>query len=199
MGGIGSGTYERKRRKITVGEGLTLDVRCWQREGLLKPGRRFKILWGSPGERMNGLAVQVEAQRVVFAYRCEWSDGSRTRLKYPVALDWMPCPLGGGRYWFQCPNEACGQRVAILHMGDSRFACRHCLNLAYPSQRENVIDRNLRRVRKLRSKLGSNAGSMASCPDKPKGMRWRTYNALVADSNTALLQAMRAVVDKVSG
>ena len=64
------------------------------------------------------------------------------------------------------------------------------------SQRENAIDRNLRRARKIARKLSSREGSINSSSDKPKRMRWRTYQGLVNDANAATLRAMRAVLNQ---
>lgn len=199
MGGIGSGGYERQNVKHTVEEGRFLDIRHWQREGLLKPGLRFNLVWGPSGQLTLGVAVRVEEHQVVMAYRYPQSDGSLTLVEYPVALDRTPGPFGGQRTWFRCPNEGCGRRVALLHLGDFRFACRHCQQLAYSSQREDPIDRNLRRVRKINRKLGGCADSIYSSPDKPKGMRWRTYEGLINEAEMAQFRAMRAVLDSVGG
>lgn len=199
MGGIGSGGYERQNVKHTVEEGRALDIRYWQREGLLKPGGRFNVLWGPPGPLTLGVAVRVEEAQVVLAYRYLQDDGSLTPVEYPVALDRTPCPFGGQRTWFRCPTEGCGRRVALLHLGDFRFACRHCQQLAYSSQREDAIERNLRRARTINRKLGGSTDSIYSSPDKPKGMRWRTYEGLLSDANAATLRAMRAVLNQVCG
>ena len=197
MGGIGSGGYEHKRTKGTITNDRALDIRYWQREGVMKPGLRFEVRWGQQDTLTLGVAVRVEEQRVVLAYRHSRSDGSLTLVEYPITLDWTPCPFGGGRYWFRCPTEGCGKRVAILHLDhrNAQFACRHCQRLAYSSQRENAIDRNLRRASKIKRKLGSHDRTITSSPDKPKGMRWRTYQGLLSDANAATLRAMRAVLN----
>jgi len=199
MGGIGSGGYERKRTNGTVTNDRALDIRYWQREGVMKPGLCFNLTWGQPENHLTpGVAVRVEEQRVVLTYRHSRSDGSLTLVKYPIALDWTPCPFGSQRSWFRCPKEGCGKRVAILYQGGSRFACRHCQRLAYPSQRQNPVDRNLYRASKIRSRLGE-VERPGDPPKKPKGMRWRTYEGLLSDANAATLRAMRAVLNQVCG
>ena len=194
MGGTGSGGYAHQRIKGTVTNDRALDIRYWQREGMMKPGRRFEVRWGQQGALTLGIAVQVEEQQVILAYRYSRSDGSLMLVEYPITLDWTPCPFGGRRPWFRCPTEDCGKRVAILYQGGSHFACRHCQQLAYSSQRENDIDRNLRRASKIKRKLSNRDHAPTSCPDKPKGMRWRTYQGLLSDANAATLRAMRAVL-----
>lgn len=197
MGGIGSGWYERRNVKPSIDAVRSLDVRDWQRRGLLKPGLRFTIEWGQQGDLTLGIAVRMDEHHVVLAYRYLNGDGSLTTVEYPVALDWTPQTFSGRRVWFRCPTEGCERRVAILHLGDFRFACRRCHGLAYSSQRENAIDRNLRRARKIRRKLGDLQDSLSSSSDKPKGMRWHTYNQLLSDANAATMRAMWAVLDRV--
>ncbi len=199
MGGIGSGGYEHKRTKGTVTNDRVLDIRYWQREGVMKPGLCFNLTWGQPENHLTpGVAIRVEEQRVILIYRCQQADGSLTLVKYPIALDWTPCPFGGRRSWFRCPTEGCGKRVAILHLDHrkAQFTCRHCQGLAYSSQRENAIDRNLRRARKIARKLVSQDYTITSSPDKPKRMRWRTYQGLLSDANAATLRAMQAVLNQ---
>ncbi len=196
MGGIGSGWYERRNVKPTVEAGRSLDVRDWQRRSLLKPGLQFNMQWGQQGDLTLGVAVRMDEHHVVLAYRYRCDDGSLVPVEYSVALNRTDCPFGGQRAWFQCTTEGCGRRVAILYLGDFRFACRRCHGLAYSSQRENAIDRNLRRARKIRRKLGDLQDSLSSSSDKPKGMRWHTYNQLLSDANAATLHAMWAVIDR---
>lgn len=195
MGSIGSGGYERKRTKGTVTNDRVLDIRHWQRERLMTPGQCFNLVWGQQDDLILGVAVRVEEHQVVLAYRYPQEDGSWTLIENPVALDWVPGHFGGRRSWFRCPTEGCGKRVAILYLGGTRFACRHCLNLAYSSQRQNPVDRNLYRVSKIRSRLGE-VERLGDFPKKPKGMRWRTYEGLLSDANAATLRAMRAVLSQ---
>jgi len=69
--------------------------------------------------------------------------------------------------------------VAILY-GGGIFACRHCYQLAYPSQREANYNRLARRANKLRDKLGWEPGCLNGPGAKPKGMHWSTFERLVA-------------------
>jgi transcriptional regulator with XRE-family HTH domain len=55
------------------------------------------------------------------------------------------------------------------------FASRRAYRLAYRSQRETTYDRALRRAFKLRAELGADGG-IGDSVEKPKWMRWRTYD-----------------------
>lgn len=198
MGGIGSGWYERKRTNGTVTHDRVLDINHWQRERLMKPGLRFNLIWGQQDKVTLGVAVRVAEDRIVLAYRYSQDDGPLTDVEYPIALDRIPSHFGGRRCWFHCPTKDCGRRAAKLYLGGTRFACRHCLKLAYPSQRENPIDRNLHRARKIRSKLGE-VERLGDSPKKPKGMRSQTYERLLNEAEMAQFRAMRAVLDRIGG
>ena len=135
MGGIGSGGHWHYGAKDTTDDYRSIDVRRWKRDGLLKPHQSFGWKWSRQGEVVASIRVHSETDRVVLTYRHrtggeDWKDES-----YPVYLDWPACHLGGQRPWFLCPTRGCRRRVAILY-GGGIFACRHCYELAYPSQRE---------------------------------------------------------------
>jgi hypothetical protein len=105
-----------------------IDVRRWQRAGLLKPGQAFSTSWaGSEAVLIN---VRIQIDRVML---------SGSGGEYAIGLDWTPCTYGGQRAWFLCPAAGCGRRVATLY-GGAIFACRHCYRLVYPSQRETAAN-----------------------------------------------------------
>jgi hypothetical protein len=93
------------------------------------------------------------------------------------------------------PAVGCGRRVAILY-GGGIFACRHCYQLAYASAREDTGDRAARRADSLRARLGWEAGILNGSGDKPKWMRWRTFERLAAEHDQFAGRSMRAVALK---
>jgi len=95
-----------------------------------------------------------------------------------IRLDWTPCNCGGQRAWFLCPTPGCAQRTAILNGGPT-FTCRHCGELAYASRAERSAARAIRRVHKIRERLGWGRSVSFGHGDKPKGMRWATFERLV--------------------
>ncbi len=179
MGGMGSGRHWYWGAKDTTGDYRAIDVRRWQRDGLIAPYQSFGWQWSGDGEEVvASIRVRTEPRRVVLTYRhrsdgADWKDET-----YPVYLDWTPCNLGGERPWFLCPAMGCGRRVAILY-GGSIFACRHCHRLAYLSQREAHHDRAARRADKISTRLGWELGILNPKGwRKPKGMHWRTFERL---------------------
>jgi hypothetical protein len=175
MGGYGSGRRWGSS-KDTTSDYRQLDVRRWQRDGFLLSGRFFGWQWSRDGKVVASIQVKIEADRVILSYRHRRNDWDPWQSReYPVFLDWTRCNYGGARAWFLCPAMGCGRRVAILYMGGGIFACRHCHQLAYGSQREPAHYRALSRAQAIREKLGG-SGSMAyPFPPRPKGMHFRTY------------------------
>ncbi len=194
MGGYGSGQGRHYGAHDATNDYRALDVRRWQRDGLLVPDRVFSWQWSCDGEVMAWIRVGVEEGYVRLIYRhrspgdVEWKDED-----YPVALDWTSCRLGGRRPWFLCPARGCGRRVAILY-GGGIFACRRCYRLAYPSQRETWDDRAARRADRLRDKLKWEPGILNGNGWKPKGMHQRTFNRLVAQHDAHVERSLAGMV-----
>jgi len=196
MGGIGSGRHWHYGAKDTTNDYRALDVRRWNRDGLLIPGRAFGWQWSYNGEVTASIRVRSEESRVMLIYRHriqgdeEWQDES-----YPVRLDWTPCHLGGERPWFLCPARGCGRRVAIIY-GGTIFACRHCHQLAYQSQREKADDRAMRKADKIREKLDWEPGILNGEGLKPKGMHWSTFEQLTAKHDAFVAVSLAGVADR---
>lgn len=114
-----------------------------------------------------------------------------------MRLAWTPCHFGGERAWFRCPALGCGRRVAILY-GGAIFACRHCHELVYPSQRETDFDRLARKADRIRERLDWEPGILNGNGWKPKGMHWRTFERLSAEHDRLVERALRAA-DRMLG
>lgn len=195
MGGRGSG------RRSQIGKDATddyraLDVRRWQRDGYLTPGRAFSWQWTRNGEVLASIQVRTESDRVILSYRQRGGGDQWKDERYPVRLSWSPCTYGGQRAWFLCPAAGCGQRVAILY-GGGIFACRHCYRLAYPSQRESPDHRALRRADRIRARLGWEPGILNGDGCKPKWMRWRTFQRLSAEHEAYVGASLAGVAQRL--
>lgn len=172
MGGYGSG---RTQGANSTEDFRSIDIRRWQREGHLEAGRTLDWQWLNNGVKVAAIMVKIEAGslRLIYSYQLygnEWES-----LDYPVRLQTTPCNYGGVRYWFSCPASNCGRRVAVLYLGGKIFACRHCYQLAYQSQRETVGNRANRKANKIKQKLSWQQGIAYAPGGKPKGMHWKTY------------------------
>jgi hypothetical protein len=200
MGGIGSGRRWYPGAKDTIDDYRSIDVRRWKRDGLLIPGRAFGWQWSRDSEVVASIRVRTEHNRVILNYRHRSGDEDWKDESYPVYLDWTACHLGGERPWFRCPARGCGRRVAILY-GGGIFACRHCYQLAYPSQRETLDDRGARKANRIRDKLGWEPGILNGNGRKPKRMHWNTFDRLTAQHDAYVrtsLAVMAARLDLFS-
>ena len=188
MGGIGSG------RRYQGGKGTTsdysaIDARWLQRQGMLAPGMTSTLRWSRGGQTVASIQVRAETGHVILSYRSQSHGGEWKAMEYPVFLDWTDCHLGGRRAWFRCPAQGCGRRVALIY-GGAIFACRHCHQLAYASQREAGYDRAARKADRLRDKLGWEPGILNGGGAKPKGMHWRTFKRLKAEHDALVGESL---------
>jgi hypothetical protein len=169
-----------------------MDVRRFEGAGMLTPGgRRAGWQWTRDGETVASIQMRAEQDRVFLIYRHRSGDAEWKDEQYPVRIVRTPCNLGGSRAWFICPAVGCGRRVAILY-GGSIFACRHCYRLAYPSAREDVCDRAARRADRLRARLDWEPGILNGGGEKPKWMRWRTFERLAAKHDQLVMRSIHS-------
>lgn len=172
---------------------LQIDVRRWQRDGLLQEGTSFAWQWSGGGVARASITVAVEQGSVVLRYRYRYGQSSEwTEASYPVRLEQTPCHLGGSRPWFLCPTPNCGRRVAILYCG-ALFACRHCYGLAYPTTRESAASRAMRRANAFRGRLGWPLGVLRPTGGRPKWMRRKTFRLLLWQHNDAREKALAPI------
>jgi hypothetical protein len=181
MGGYGSG---RRGGRPTVESALRLDIDSMMRWGAIQPGSHLA------GEMsFNFYDDQIDLKFESFAGdRDSW-----LRLRYSMADFWSGEELeiddkihlattsphfGGLRWWFVCPRSGRRVRKLYLPLGGRHFWSRRAYRLRYASQRETKYDRALRRARKLCHRLGGDLVD-EEYPDKPKRMRWTTYNRLM--------------------
>lgn len=196
MGGRGSGRHWRYATRSTTGEYNSLDVRKLQRDGVLKPGYSCNWAWYRSGKEISSIGVRSTSSSVILSYRSKAGDVDWQDMEYPVPIEWTSCNFGGQRAWFRCPAVGCGRRVAILYSGKV-FACRHCYNLAYESQRESAADLFARKADKIRRRLGWQPGILNPNGWKPKGMHWRTFETLRVQHDTMVNVALEGFARKL--
>jgi hypothetical protein len=154
---------------------MSIDIRSWHREGLLRAGQCFAhpLIWMA--EPTEGIGVLIKTNAVALMFRSRnWRGEYGPTLTQRVPIVWTPCTLGGRRPWFRCESyfrgRYCGRRVAIVYSCGGHFACRHCYRLVYESQSETPTLRAIRRTRKIRMRLGAGFSYAEPFPDKPPGM-----------------------------
>jgi len=134
--------------KNTVEGCRSIDVLEWHRLGHLQLPGWFSCAWASDSECVASIDVQAQRHFVALKYRSRscnhnWSDPVQ---RIPIA--WTTCRFGGERPWFVCPVTSegmyCGRSVNNLYGAGRLFACRHCYQLAYASQREPAHLRGLK-------------------------------------------------------
>ena len=144
-----------------------IDVRRWQREGILQPSRAGTWQWSDPetGERRASIGYRSDGVSLTLNFSCDGSPREQS-----IRLTETACNYGGSRSWFICPIR--GERVAVLFLRAGRFACRHCQRVAYGSQSDDVCGRTWRKQSKVESRLGENWA-------RPRGMHASTYEGLL--------------------
>jgi hypothetical protein len=179
-------------RKRCESSCLSVDVRQWCRQGLLRPAGRFTHSWICNEKPLGSIDVRTTADAVFMTFK-----GSRP-WKSPeqrVSLVWTRCHLGGRRLWFRCSE--CGRRVAKLYMRDEvSFACRQCCGLGYASQLEIPRHRAISQAQKIRMRLGgASANLLEPLPQRPRGMHRRTYYRRFTSALAAQERAIALMVD----
>ena len=192
MGGFGSG---RHGGKSTTGDMHVLDIRKIARAGRLTPGQSFGWQWTCNGEKIASINMRTDTDRVTLDYRARDRGGEWQAMNYSVRLSWTPCTYGGQRAWWLCPAVGCGRRVAVLY-GGKVYACRHCHQLAYKTQREQPHDRAGSKADKLRDQLQWEAGILNGNGGKPKGMHLATFTRLQARHDALVNQTLAGVMAK---
>lgn len=179
MGGFGSGN-RLQSGKATTDEMRAIDINYLQREGLLKAGYINTLTWSRNGNPIASIKIFADIDYVRLIYKCRSNGAEWEDKDYRVTIERTTCHYGGSRAWFLCP--CCSKRVGKLY-GGKVFACRHCHDLAYKSQREGELDLLARKVERIRERLKWEAGILNGQGWKPKGMHWKTFDRLVALHN----------------
>ena len=200
MGGFGSGRPSGSGRD-TVEGCRSIDVNRLQRHGYLRAGRVGGWQWTDNGEQVAWINLRAETDRLQLTYRVRIGGGPWEDVAETVGIVRRPCRFGGTRPYFICPGVvrgvACRRRVVKLHGPGRFFLCRHCHCLAYASQSEGDCDRLLRRVRKIKERLGGDPGPAEPLPPKPPGMWRRTYERLTEQAVDADIRAQAALVPQI--
>jgi hypothetical protein len=172
--GAGRPGWKRKAE-----QSMAFDVRQIARKGLLKPGA-FSWHWSNNYEEhvgSVGVRVAGDTGRVVLSYQWTPYNSEPRQVECSLWIERTPCNYGGVRPWFLCPS--CGRRCAVVYFGapSGRYACRHCVRVAYLSQCDDEMGRLWRKQRKIERQLAGGAGEWNRW-QKPKGMHQQTFDRL---------------------
>jgi len=197
MGGYGSGRWYRGGRMTT--DGLKrLDIRWMHQQGLLRKSGLAILTWSRGAETIGSLQLEMRDSRIVVRYQYHRSGDPWRAVEEIISLDRTRCNYGGERLWFLCPH--CGTRIAVLYGAGARFLCRHCYQLTYASQSEDILSRTQRKARKIRERLGASENLTEPLWRKPKGMHWKTFERLrqrERDANDSATLAWVGQAEKV--
>jgi hypothetical protein len=183
MGGRGSGRKYMGTTQTTTEDIRRLDLRYLKRHDLLRPGHVGTLSWTQGGNESGSIDFQVMSTHLLLSYRYRSYGGVWEDVEERIELVWTLCHYGGRRPWLRCPQ--CVRRIAVLYGYGRLFLCRHCYDLPYASQLEMPIERLIRKVQKIRKRLGANLSLSAPIGKKPKGMHWSTFERLLLQEEIA--------------
>ena len=131
--------------KATTGDYRSINIRIWERKGLLLPECKWNwSWWNDDGKEVSKINVETQLSRLVLRYNVLGPGGEWDPIEDPILLD-RTSALGRTWIWFLC--SSCGKRARILYLGKYYFRCRRCLGLVYQSQKVTPSQRALRRMR----------------------------------------------------
>ena len=179
MGGNGSGKWHRLNTKTITDRCLSMDINEISKYSKLRHGYEGTITWTSSMGKETKVDIRIEQQSIELDYVVN-SRNDQGNINYAIQLTFTSCNYGSRRPWFSCP--VCGKRVAKLYLNGKYFLCRHCHNLAYVSQSEELLHRLMRKAKKIREKLDCTRDLSEPILFKPRGMHQRTFDRLIEQS-----------------
>ena len=147
MGGVGSGSWYRWDKKLTLNETNRIDIRFMRKKGMLETGASGTLSWKRRNEPSGNINFTCFKDFLILSFQRRRNEGKWELVKQQIYFDTTSCHYGGTRKWFLCPS--CNSRVGILSGKGKLFLCRHCCGLAYSSQNEGQLDRLINKKHKL--------------------------------------------------
>lgn len=178
MGSCNSGW--RRDAKSLVEDCRQIDINRFARDRYLH-GSSFTWCWySSKGEKRASITIRPQSDGIRLGYIFT-RNGQKHDMDYIVPVEYVPVGYGE-RPYFLCP--VCGTRCLKLYLNSNYFTCRSCANINYESTRERYADRMMNRARNIRRRIGASMSMADSISpyDKPKRMRWYTFNRLKAQA-----------------
>ena len=194
----------KKDRKRTVEDCLSIDSRTMARSNSLIDGAASTWVWrNGKGDIISSLGYLHQDGVLTLQYAIDSQS-----IKQHIRVTSTPCNYGKHRYWFLCPNNGCGKRVAKLYLANSVFHCRHCHQLNYQIQqcpKRYVAKLNMQRMRiKLGWPLDRETVPFLKKIYKPLNKNQKTFQAMVEKHdeyerqyNAAAMAFHNAFIDKL--
>lgn len=185
MGGYGSGRSGGRPTSEACAS-FVLTTAMFIRAGLRAGVKgELGLTFAASGDGRLPVTISIDTTGTTYRF-LELSHVGRNRdavpQRYQVQLTTSPQPFGGVRWWSVCPRT--GRRCTKLYLplGGHRFWSRQGWDLGYGCQREDPQYRVQRQAIKTYKALGGHGDGnwRGGAPDKPKWMRWRTYDRLAA-------------------
>jgi hypothetical protein len=183
MGGYGSGRWYSWGGKTTTESQHRIDIRWLKKQGFLRPGTAGVLSWSKGDEQTGSIGYRMEAKRMILNFRHRPNGGEWEPVEQSISFDRTPCNYGGTRTWFLCSR--CWKRVAVLYGAGRYFLCRHCYDLVYASQQEGRLDRLMRKIAKIRERLGASESPSMPILYKPKNMHYKTFQRMKREADDA--------------
>src|SRR6185312_10904763 len=148
MGGVNSGR-RRSIQRGAVEQYPAIDLRVLRRAGLLCAGQctYTTLHWGNQAPEALSVRIFIDLSDTGDASMRIVTSEDHGAMADRTAIECVPCPYGGVRYYFLCP--LIGVRCEQLFLADGIFASRKAHKLTYASQSEDELSRTRRKVRKL--------------------------------------------------
>jgi hypothetical protein len=173
----------RPRQRVTLGQGLRLDLNKLIRQGVVRPGANsgpFLISW------TNSYTGEETARALISANMINQHEGTlRIQIggvDQTIFLVPRSRRFGGYQWYFVCPVMNRCASVLWRSPGATRFCSRQTWGrqVAYASQFLDPDNRAHRGKAKIKARLIADLDPDEwELPPKPKWMRWSTYNRLV--------------------
>jgi hypothetical protein len=217
MGGYNSGGHNRKH--VTVEASVKLDAAMLRRAGLMDATTPKGNYWTYSSNRgQHTCTVLVIAGYEASTLEVTIITPDKAEQRQRIRTNATPCNFGRQRHWLHCPH--CGRRVFKLYYYPHTvnqagqyvhyFACRHCLRLTYQARRERGFDLHQSRCFDAHDRMTdwarvhgvtsykADRRQWEVPPEKPAGMRWRTYERIAGKWEKAAMQANTSFIEKTA-
>lgn len=147
-----------------------LDVFQLLRVGLFSHEKEITWVWPNGLEatlQVIGKELKIQAQRPKEAEGLCWN--------IPLKED-HSAGFGGIRHYFVCPS--CEKQRYKLRISNGRWACAQCHGMCHITQTMSPEARVLRRMKKIRYKMGNHGDVLSPFPSNKRYMHTKTYQNL---------------------